>query len=64
MEDTAQNRKPPETTFEPGSGTTAITRNSNIRLGQLSSSAGTSLRRIIPQGETPKPPVAAFDSAM
>lgn len=45
-------------------GTTRITVTRSIPLGKVTDTARTGLRRIVPASETPKPPVAAFDSAL
>jgi FXSXX-COOH protein len=35
-----------------------------IPLGRLAATKRSALRRVLPDGSAPKPPVAAFDSAM
>jgi FXSXX-COOH protein len=43
---------------------TAVTDVRTVPLGRLSAAQRRAVRRIVPTGTAPKPPVAAFDSAM
>lgn len=43
---------------------TEIADRRGIPLGQLPGSPGSAARRVVPPSQTPKPPVAAFESAM
>lgn len=43
---------------------TFVAKTRGIPLGKVTDTAAAGLRRIVPAAETPKPPVAAFDSAL
>jgi FXSXX-COOH protein len=63
MSDTGSSQ--PNPMISPAGMTTDIGDIRGRRLGQLvGKNLGPALRRIVPQDETPKPPVAAFDSAL
>lgn len=47
-----------------GTTKTAVADVRAIPLGRLSSAPSSATRRIVPPAQTPKPPVAAFDSAL